>query len=127
MARPIWLRWFLQAVLRPCALAFESVGRSKAARSAMMPHVHAEVVQAPEKDVRGHRAVLQDLQEQFAGRLNDNPRHQGRERFVSGGGSPAVLIGRLLGVGEGFNGRRLPGNRISTALRGAQCPKRSPS
>jgi hypothetical protein len=82
-------------------------------------HIHAEVVQAPEKNVRGHLAALQDLQEQFARRLNDDPRHQGRERFVSGGGSPALLIGRLLGVGEGFNGL-LPGARGNAVVGAGQ-------
>ena len=35
-------------------------------------------------------------------------RHQGRKRLVFGRGPPAVLVGSLLGVGEGFNGV-LPG------------------
>ena len=36
IARPIWLRWFLQRVLRVCALAFERAGRNKAARMPVM-------------------------------------------------------------------------------------------
>ena len=82
-------------------------------------HVHAKVVQPPEKKIRGHHARMQDLQEQFGGRLDDDPRHQGRKGLVPDGDSPAFLVGSLLGVGESFNGV-LPGARGNAAVGACQ-------
>ena len=50
-------------------------------------HVHTEIVQAAQIDIGGNGARLHHLQQQFAGRLNDDARQQRRERLVLGGTS----------------------------------------
>src|SRR5438132_2765067 len=60
MARPIWLRWFLQAVLRACALAFESVGRSMAAKSMMMAMTTSISIKV-KPPLQGHRSARRKM------------------------------------------------------------------
>ena len=60
MARPIWLKWFLQAVLRACALAFESVGRSMAAKSVMMAMTTSISIKV-KPSLRGHRSARRKM------------------------------------------------------------------
>ena len=67
-------------------------------------HVHAEIVQAAQINIRGNRAHLQNFQKHFALRFNDDLRQQRDKRLVLGGGFPAVLVRSLFGAGQRFNG-----------------------
>ena len=71
-------------------------------------HVHAEVMQPAQKDICGHRAVLQHFQKQFARRLNDDARQQRNKRLVLRRRVPAFLVLGEFGAGEAFDGV-LPG------------------
>ena len=67
-------------------------------------HVHAEVVQPPEINIRRDSPHLQNLQDRFTFGLNDDLRQQHDECLVLGGGFPAVLVRPLFGANQRFNG-----------------------
>jgi hypothetical protein len=67
-------------------------------------HVHAEIVQPAQIDIGGDRSHLQNFQDRFTFRFDDDLRQQHGERLVLRGGFPAVLVGSLFGVGQRFNG-----------------------
>ena len=67
-------------------------------------HVHTEVVQPPEINIRRDRPHLQNFQNGFGFRFNDDLRQQRDERLVLRGGFPAVLVRPLFGANQRFNG-----------------------
>jgi len=104
------------------ALLFELAGWPLAfrhQRPQQPVHVHAEVMQAAQINIRGNFAALQNVQQKFALGFNDDFGQQRGQRLVLGHAQPAFLVRSLLGAGEGFNGV-LPGARFHAVVRAGQ-------
>jgi hypothetical protein len=67
-------------------------------------HVHAEVVQPPEINIRRDSPHLQNFQKRLGLRFDDDLRQQHGECLVLRGGLPAVLVRPLFGASQRFNG-----------------------
>ena len=92
---------------RDAALLFELDGGPLAfrhQRPRQPVHVHAEVVQPPQINIRRDGSHLQGFQNRFALGFDDDLRQQHRQRLVLRGGFPAVLVRSLFGANQRLNG-----------------------